>query len=64
MRALILGIAIGAAVGYFLATEDKEELIDNAKSAARKVKDLFTEGVEKGKKLVADYQGNETEPGR
>ena len=38
----LLFIGIGVAIGYFLATEDKDELIDNLKEGVAKGKDIVT----------------------
>jgi len=38
----LLFVSIGVAIGYFLATEDKQELIDNIKEGVVKGKDLVT----------------------
>ncbi|HYV91841.1 MAG TPA: YtxH domain-containing protein [Chitinophagales bacterium] len=56
MKTLIFGLAIGAAVGYLLATEDKEELIEGAKSAANKVKGYWNEGMQKGKRAMSEMK--------
>jgi hypothetical protein len=56
MKTLIFGLAIGAAVGYVLATEDKDELLEGAKSAANKVKGYLNEGVQKGKKVMSEMR--------
>ena len=52
----LMGAAIGVAVGYFLASDDKEEIIENIKDKVNKVKDDLEGQMEKGKKLVADLK--------
>ncbi len=54
--ALLVGAAAGLAVGYFLASDNKDEIIADIKDAARKVKDNLDEEIEKGKKLVDDVK--------
>jgi len=62
MRTLILGLAVGAAIGYLLATdEDKEQLMQGAKKAAGKVKDYVNEGLQKGKKVMGEMRDRANE---
>ncbi len=53
-NSFVLGILTGIGIGYYLATDDKEEFIDGVKSTVNKVKDVVEEGYRKGKKLVGD----------
>jgi len=52
----LLGAAVGVAVGYFLASDNKEEIISNVKEKVNKVKDDLEGQIEKGKKLVNDLR--------
>ena len=54
--AFFLGIAIGAGIGYYLATEDKEELIERVKSSASDARDFVENTIGKGKRLVNDIR--------
>ena len=55
-NSFLFGLITGVGIGYYLASDDKEELIETVKDTARKVKDTVASGVEKGKKLVDDIK--------
>jgi gas vesicle protein len=57
----LMGAAVGVAVGYFLASDDKEEIIDNIKNKVNKVKDDLEGQIEKGKKIVTDLKKKATD---
>ena len=48
----ILGAAAGIAVGYFLASDNKAEIIGDLKDSAHKMKDELENQIERGKKFV------------
>ena len=52
----ILGAAAGVALGYFLASDNKEEIIEDLKTTAKKVRDNLEEEIEKGKHFVEDLK--------
>ncbi len=52
----LLGAVTGVAIGYFLASDNKEEIISNIKDKVNKVKDDLEGQIEKGKKLVNDIK--------
>jgi len=52
----LLGLAAGAAIGIFLASDNKEEILNDLKDTARKIKDNLDEEIEKGKKFVDDLK--------
>lgn len=54
--ALFFGIAIGIGIGYYLATDDKDELIANVKDSVNKAKDMVESGITKGRRLVDDIK--------
>ena len=54
--ALFFGIAVGIGIGYYLATDDKEELIANVKDSVNKAKDMVETGINKGRKLMDEIQ--------
>ena len=56
-NSFVIGVLTGIGIGYYLATEDKEELMESVKDTAKKMKDTVSAGVEKGKKLVEDIKG-------
>lgn len=59
--ALFFGIAVGIGIGYYLATDDKEELIDNVKDSVNKAKDAVQNGINKGRRFVEDIKGRAQE---
>lgn len=56
IAAFIAGAAIGGAVAWFLTSDKKEEILDELKNTAGKLKDDLTDTVEKGKRLVDDIK--------
>jgi gas vesicle protein len=52
----LAGAAVGLAVGYFLAAENKEEIAGTIKDKINKVKDDLEGDIEKGKKIVDDLR--------
>lgn len=50
----IVGAAVGAAIGYLIASGKSEELLADVKEAANKVKDEFDKQMGKGKEFVDD----------
>ena len=60
-NSFLIGLATGLCLGYYLTSEDKEEIIEGVKKTANKVKDVVDQGIEKGKKLVADTRSKRGE---
>ncbi len=54
--ALLIGAAAGAAVGYYLASDNKEELVQDLKDTAGKVKHELETELEKGKQIVEELK--------
>ena len=52
----IAGVAVGAAIGYYLATEDKEQLMEDLKDSAGKIRDELEREMEKGRQVVNDIK--------
>jgi len=50
--AFLAGAAVGAAVGYFLNSDKKDELLEDLKESALKIKDDLQVGIEKGKSVI------------
>ena len=50
--AFLAGAAIGASVGYFLNSDKKDELLEDLKESALRIKDDLQEGIEKGKSVI------------
>jgi hypothetical protein len=55
-NAFLLGIVTGIGIGYYLASDDKEAVIEDLKDTAGRVKDTLSEGINKGKKLIRDMK--------
>jgi len=53
----LVGAAVGGAIAWFLTSDKKEDILEELKETAGKVKDDLTDTVEKGKKLVEDIKG-------
>lgn len=52
LLAFMAGAAVGAAIGYFLNSDKKDELVAEIKEGASKVKHGIDEGFEKAKDFV------------
>lgn len=52
--AFIVGAAVGAALGYLLASEDKSKAMDTIEETINLIKDKLHEGIEKGRIVVND----------
>ena len=51
---LLVGAAVGAAIGYLITSGKSEELLADIKEAANKVKDEFDKQMGKGKEFMDD----------
>jgi hypothetical protein len=60
-NSFLIGLATGLCLGYYLTSEDKEEIIEGVKKTANKVRDAVDQGIEKGKKLVAEAKSRREE---
>ncbi len=59
LLAFLAGAAVGAAVGYFLNSDKKEEILSNLKESASKLKSDIEENLTKAKEMVDNLmQGN------
>jgi Tfp pilus assembly protein PilO len=56
--AILGGVAVGVAIGYFLNSDKKDELIDDLKESASKLKDGLAEKFEKGKTIFEDLKNS------
>ena len=57
---LVVGAAVGAAVGYLAATDKREELLDDLKEVANKVKEGFNSAGAKAKEAASKGKVEET----
>ncbi|MEO5674057.1 MAG: hypothetical protein ABIQ74_05370 [Chitinophagales bacterium] len=55
-NSFVLGILTGIGIGYYLATDDKEQFVDDVKGTINKVKDVVDEGFQKGKRVVSNLK--------
>jgi hypothetical protein len=55
LLALLGGVAIGVAIGYFLNSDKKDELVDAFKDKASKLKENLAEGVEDFKNATEEF---------
>jgi F0F1-type ATP synthase assembly protein I len=60
--AFIAGAAVGAAIGYFLNSDHKDELINDLKEGASKLKNDIEENISKAKDLVDNFRKGATDP--
>ena len=56
--AFIAGAATGIAIGYFLASENKGEILEDLKAGAQKIKDSLGREINKGVQFVEDLKKN------
>lgn len=56
--ALLAGAAVGVAIGYFLNSDKKDELLNDLKEGASKLKDDIAEKFEKGKAIFEDLKNS------
>lgn len=55
--ALLAGAAVGAAIGFYFASDNKEEIVEDLKTMAGKVKEEMEADLEKGKQIVDELKG-------
>ena len=56
LLAFIAGAAVGAAIGYFLNSDKKEEILDDIKEGASKLKTDIEDNLSKAKDLVDNFR--------
>ena len=59
--AFIAGAAVGAAIGYFLNSDKKEEVLNDLKEGASKLKNDIEENLAKAKDLVNSFTKTSTD---
>ena len=52
----LLGAAAGIAIGFYIASDNKEEIISDLKDAGKRIKENLGEEIEKGKKFVDEIK--------
>ena len=61
LMAFLAGAAVGAAIGYFLNSAKKDELLDELKEGAGKLKRGVDDSLAKAKDLVNSLKNTDTE---
>ena len=56
LLALLGGVAVGVVIGYFLNSDKKDELVNDLKESASKIKNDLTEKFEIGKTILEDLK--------
>ena len=62
LLAFIAGAAVGAAIGYFLNSDNKEEVINDLKEGASKLRNDIEENISKAKDLVDNFRKGTPDP--
>lgn len=62
LLAFIAGAAVGAAIGYFLNSDNKEELLDDLKEGASKLKKDIEGNLSRAKEMVDNFTKNSSGP--
>jgi len=58
LLAFVAGAAIGAAIGYFLNSDKKEEILSDIQEGASKLKNDIQENLSKAKEMVDNFRTN------
>lgn len=61
LMAFLAGAAVGAAVGYFLNSDKKDELVEDLKEGAASLKKVFDDNFGKVKDIVDAFTDNDFE---
>jgi hypothetical protein len=56
LLAFIAGAAVGAAIGYFLNSDKKDEILTDLKESASKLKKDIEENINKAKEVVDNFR--------
>ena len=61
LMAFLAGAAVGAAVGYFLNSDKKDELVEDLKEGAASLKKVFDNSFGKVKDIIDVFTDNDLE---
>lgn len=56
LLAFVAGAAIGAAIGYFLNSDKKEDILNDLKDSASKLKENIEDNLTKAKEVVDQFR--------
>jgi uncharacterized membrane-anchored protein YhcB (DUF1043 family) len=62
LLAFVAGAAVGAAIGYFLNSDKKDEVLDDLKESAAKLKKDIEENLAKAKEMVDHFTKSNPDP--
>ena len=62
LLAFVAGAAIGAAIGYFLKSDDKEEILTDIQEGATKLKKDIEENLARAREMVDNFRNSNVEP--
>jgi hypothetical protein len=61
LMAFLAGAAVGAAIGYFLNSDKKDELVDDLKEGAVHLKKVIDDSLDKVKDIVDAFTEDDSE---
>ena len=62
LLAFVAGAAVGAAIGYFLNSDKKDEILSDLKKGAAKIKSDMEENLAKAKEMVDGFRKKGADP--
>jgi hypothetical protein len=62
LLAFVAGAAVGAAIGYFLNSDKKDEILSDLKEGAAKIKSDMEENLAKAKEMVDGFRKKNADP--
>ena len=62
LLAFVAGAAVGAAIGYYLNSDKKEEVFNDLKESASKLKNDIEENLNKAREMVDSFTKSTTDP--
>lgn len=58
LLAVLGGVAIGVAIGYFLNSDKKDEIVEGLKEKASSLDDTIAEEIDKGRSVIEDLKSS------